>query len=94
MDRQLKIQGVRIDLEEVDELLRDAGFPAAYTVSKDGKLYAFVESPHTVDVDEIRKRLLNCLPVQAVPGVIRAVHSLPRQNGKVDREALLQQVVT
>lgn len=92
MDRQLKIQGVRIDLEEVDELLRHIGFPAAYTVSKNGKLYAFVETTKTVDLDEVRKRLLNSLPVQAVPSAIRVVSSLPRQNGKVDREALLQQL--
>lgn len=92
IDRQVKILGERIELEEVDELLREVGFPAAYTVFKNGQLHAFVETSQAVDKDEIRKRLLRSLPVQAVPGVIHAVSSLPRRNGKIDRESLLQQV--
>jgi D-alanine--poly(phosphoribitol) ligase subunit 1 len=88
MDRQVKIQGERIELGGVDELLREAGFADAYTLIIDGELVAFVESETNVDVAEVRDRLLRSLPVQAVPGKICAMSSLPRQNGKIDRQAL------
>lgn len=93
MDRQVKIQGERIELEEIDGLLREAGFAAAYTIMKDNELYAFVESTQSIDTEEIRRHLRRSLPFQAIPKAICALPSLPRnQNGKIDREALLQQV--
>lgn len=93
MDRQVKIRGERIELEEIDGLLREAGFAAAYTIVKDSDLYAFVESTQPIDTEEIRSHLQHSLPFQAIPRDIYALPSLPRnQNGKIDRETLLQQV--
>ena len=89
LDRQVKIHGERIELDEIDALLREAGFPGAYTVFHGGELYSFVETADSIDEQRIRNRLLECLPFHAVPKTIRAMAVLPRnQNGKIDREAI------
>ena len=93
MDRQVKIQGERIELEEVDGLLREAGFSAAYTIVKDGELHAFVESTRSIDQEQVRDYLQKSLPFQAIPRAVHALPSLPRnQNGKIDRDILLRRV--
>lgn len=93
MDRQIKINGERIELGEIDSRLRQIGFPDAYTICKDGNLYAFVESTESLDQEQIQESLRPFLPFHAIPRVIRALPSLPRnQSGKIDREALLQEI--
>ena len=93
MDRQVKIRGERIELDEVDALLRGAGFPAAYTILKGDELYSFVESSEAVDQERVRALLAKSLPFHAVPKAVQPLPSLPRNtNGKVDREALSRAV--
>lgn len=88
-DRQIKIRGERIELDEIDGLLREAGFPAAYTILKDGELFSFVEATGDVDQERVRAHLMNALPFHAVPKSVTPLPSLPRNpNGKIDRETL------
>ena len=89
IDRQIKIHGERIEPEEIDSLLRQAGFPDAYTIFKDGELHSFVESTEAIDQEQIRDRLQHSLSFHSIPRAIHALPSLPRnQSGKIDREAL------
>ncbi len=89
IDRQVKIRGERIELDEVDYLLREAGFANAYTILKGDDLHSFVESVDDVDEDLVRARLAKNLPFHSIPKTIRSLPSLPRnQNGKIDRGAL------
>ena len=93
MDRQVKIRGERIEPEEIDNRLREIGFPNAYTICKDDELYAFVESTESLDQEQIRAALQPFLPFHAIPRAIYPLPSLPRnQSGKIDREALLQEI--
>ncbi|MEZ5398742.1 MAG: AMP-binding protein [Bryobacteraceae bacterium] len=93
LDRQIKIHGERIELDEIDGRLREAGFNAAYTIFKDGELYSFVESAEEVDQERVRAQLRTALPFHAVPKSIRSLPALPRNpNGKIDREALARRV--
>jgi D-alanine--poly(phosphoribitol) ligase subunit 1 len=93
MDRQVKIRGERIELDEIDGLLREAGFPAAYTIHKDGELYSFVESTVEIVQEAVRALLAKSLPFHALPKVVHVLPSLPRNtNGKIDREALARKV--
>lgn len=92
-DRQVKIRGERIELDEVDFRLREAGFGNAYTIFRDGELYSFVETTEPVDEERIRNVLLASLPFHAVPKSICGMTLLPRnQNGKIDREALGREI--
>jgi D-alanine--poly(phosphoribitol) ligase subunit 1 len=95
IDRQVKIRGERIELDEVDYLLREAGFAAAYTVIKGDDLHSFVESVGNVDEDLVRGHLAKRLPFHSIPKDIHALPSLPRNpNGKVDRIALEQLLIS
>jgi D-alanine--poly(phosphoribitol) ligase subunit 1 len=89
IDRQVKIRGERIELDEIDYFLREAGFAAAYTVLKGDALHSFVESVDNVDEERVRAYLAKRLPFHSVPKTVRALPSLPRNpNGKIDRGAL------
>ena len=93
IDRQIKINGERIELGEIESRLRQMGFLDAYTICKDGELYAFVESIEPLNQEQIQNSLRPFLPSHAIPRVIRALPSLLRnQNGKIDREALLREI--
>jgi D-alanine--poly(phosphoribitol) ligase subunit 1 len=93
LDRQVKICGERIELDEVDDHLREAGFTAAYTILKDGELYSFVESVEAVDQELVRAHLKISLPFHGIPKSVQPLTSLPRnQNGKIDRDALAREV--
>lgn len=89
LDRQVKIRGERIELGEIDVLLIQSGYSAAYSVVHDSEIYSFVECASYVDEEQVRSRLGRELPRHGVPRVIRAVASLPKNaNGKVDRQQL------
>ena len=94
-DRQVKIRGERIELDEVDSHLREAGFTVAYTILKDGELHSFVESSEGVDQERVRAYLNKSLPFHAIPKSVQPLPSLPRNpNGKINREALAQKVIS
>lgn len=93
IDRQVKVRGERIELDEVDALLREAGFAAAYTLLHEDELYSFVESAQGIDQELVRARLAKRLPFHAVPKTIQSLAALPRNaNGKIDRVALQDRV--
>ena len=100
-DQQVKIRGVRIEMGEVETLLRE--HPAvrdAAVVDRDdaegGKiLCAFLVLAPGTDSAPIRDHLAAQLPEAMVPSLLVALDDLPRTlNGKVDRRALptLQQL--
>ncbi|MDJ0928353.1 MAG: amino acid adenylation domain-containing protein, partial [Gammaproteobacteria bacterium] len=96
-DRQVKLQGLRIEPGDVESaLVQHAGIDAAaVAVRSDGRsqkrLFAWVV-PVAAGVAEtraLRRYLLEQLPVQALPTVITVVDQLPLlPNGKLDYEAL------
>jgi amino acid adenylation domain-containing protein len=95
IDNQIKIQGYRVELEEVESALRDAsGAGVAIAVGwppnpggADG-IVAFLGAD-AADCDAIRNRLKERLPPYMVPRDIRLVTEFPlNANGKVDRKAL------
>ena len=94
-DHQVKIQGYRVELGEVEAALREAagvevaialGWPV--TASGADAVTAFLGG-ETGDVAAIQKRLRERLPGYMLPREIRFVSELPlNANGKVDRGAL------
>ena len=96
LDFQIKISGVRIELGEVEQALRQAartdvavavGWPP--TTSGASGIVAFLVKP-AVDLMAVRRLLKEKLPSVMVPKDIHVISEMPLNvNGKVDRKALL-----
>ncbi|MER5372954.1 non-ribosomal peptide synthetase [Streptomyces sp. NPDC002553] len=95
-DHQVKIGGVRVELGEVEHLIRahPAVREAAVVPVKDADgdiahLCAFVELTQAVEPEEVGALLGGRLPAVAVPQVFVPLERMPRTiSGKVDRRAL------
>ncbi|HEX6346255.1 amino acid adenylation domain-containing protein, partial [Umezawaea sp.] len=96
-DHQVKIQGQRVEPEEVEAVLRahpaiEAAAVSAHRIGADGRLRLvahLVVAGAVLDREQIREHLLSLLPPAAVPTVLARVDALPMTvGGKLDRLAL------
>jgi amino acid adenylation domain-containing protein len=94
-DHQIKVMGHRVELEEVEAVVREeagadaiaVGWPL--TPSGAAGIVAFIASP-AVDTAQLRRALSERLPDYMVPREVRLVRELPlTANGKRDRTALI-----
>ncbi len=98
-DYQVKLRGFRIELAEIEEVLRrhEAVEAAAVLVTGEGadeKLSAFVACGSNAQptVTELRRYLRAKLPAHMVPSIYVVLDNLPlTPNGKIDRHALRSQ---
>ncbi|HYU23838.1 MAG TPA: amino acid adenylation domain-containing protein, partial [Thermoanaerobaculia bacterium] len=97
VDRQIKLRGLRIELEEVEAalLLHPDVTHAAALVTTDGRgerhLVAFVAARGLArpEGDDLQRHLRTSLPEHMVPSAIAVRDALPMtRNGKVDRAQL------
>lgn len=96
IDLQVQINGIRVELDEVDAALgRHDAVRRAVTVAagdrfEDKQLVAFVVPENgTVDGESLRSALGRTLPDYMIPSVFVDTDQLPlTANGKVDRDAL------
>ncbi|HWM02646.1 MAG TPA: AMP-binding protein, partial [Actinophytocola sp.] len=90
LDFQVKINGLRVELGEIEAVLRT--HPAVRqtaVVARDGRLVAYVVAEGTLDTDELRALAAERLPEYMVPRALLTLASLPLSpNGKLDRAAL------
>ncbi|MFC9175762.1 amino acid adenylation domain-containing protein [Streptomyces sp. NPDC057107] len=96
IDRQVKIRGLRIELSEIEAVLRDhPGVRACVALAPstfDGRIAAFVagDTDEGPDPRELKAHAARLLPTHMVPAAYVAVDSIPYNvNGKVDEKALL-----
>jgi acyl-coenzyme A synthetase/AMP-(fatty) acid ligase len=100
-DLQIKLRGLRIEVEEIEAALRaqDEIDQAAVVVAEaagDKALVAFVVAVPGMSLDSyaIRRRLVRTLPGSMVPARVVALDRLPvTAHGKVDRAALRARAV-
>jgi len=95
-DHQIQIHGSRIELGEVEAVLREeassnivaaVGWPTTSTGTEG--IVAFIEETE-VSIPNIKERLKARLPSFMMPTRIHMLKEMPKnQNGKVDRQALL-----
>lgn len=94
-DNQIKLNGYRIDLGEIEQCIsRQKGIAANATILKDNQLHAFL----VLDKDiQNQKKQINCsreelkkdLPAYMIPHKFHVLENLPvTPNGKIDRKAL------
>ena len=98
-DQQVKIRGMRIEVEEIEsalrrhELVRDAAVAAHQYDEMDLRLVAYVvlklnDTEPNVE-ERLRRFLKGLLPEQMVPATFVFPHALPRTlTGKLDRKSL------
>ncbi|ORX93212.1 hypothetical protein K493DRAFT_338397 [Basidiobolus meristosporus CBS 931.73] len=88
-DRQVKLRGFRIELDEIEFAL--SALPMVQNsavILHEQKLHAFL-TPSTLNTDRIKMMLQKCLPLYMVPSVIDLMDCLPQtSNGKVHYAAL------
>ncbi len=87
-DRQVKIRGKRVALDEMEgELRQDPAVEDAAILMQDGRAAAYVTG--AVDALALRRALLARLPEHMVPATITVLAAMPlTPNGKLDRKAL------
>lgn len=95
VDRQIKIRGIRIELEEIEYQLQKYTKIEEVTVivkedrNKEKYLCAYFTSDQKVTSSELRKYLLKILPKYMVPSHFIKVKDFPlTSNGKIDRKTL------
>ena len=90
-DRQIKLRGYRIELDEIERALTNApGVTEAAVLLHDEALHAFITGPAIEALEPIRAAIATTLPPYALPEHITALRSLARTStGKIDRNALL-----
>ena len=95
-DQQVKVQGHRVELSEVEAYLRqetktDVAIALGWPITPNGAggIVAFLDDT-SLDAEGLRNKLKAKLPAYAVPRQIHLLPQLPlNPNGKVDRKALL-----
>jgi D-alanine--poly(phosphoribitol) ligase subunit 1 len=91
IDSQVKVNGFRLELDEVDAAIRKLGTHASCTALVSGELHAFIEgSAADYDVPALRKSLTSLIEAHAVPQHFHFLSVLPRNaNDKIDRKQLV-----
>ncbi|MFB7908803.1 amino acid adenylation domain-containing protein [Kitasatospora sp. NPDC056076] len=94
-DGQLKVNGIRIESDDIEARLRrhpdvqDAAVVLQDHGPGDRRLVGFYSGPYAVSSVELRRTLAEELPAGMIPTALVWVDRLPlKPNGKVDRDAL------
>jgi amino acid adenylation domain-containing protein len=101
-DREVKVRGVRVDLDELESLVRTidgvtgSGIVSIFAANNDravDRLRLFFSG--TANVESVRQHLSSALPPGAVPQLIEHLDELPLlTNGKLDRRGLASRPVS
>jgi amino acid adenylation domain-containing protein len=102
-DRQVKINGKRVELEEIEETLRNCDSVGdAVAVGRESNAttkridaYVTAKAGHSPTADELRSHLRARLPDHMIPNTIAVLDAFPLlPSGKIDRNALPQPAAT
>ncbi|MFI9772162.1 AMP-binding protein [Streptomyces sp. NPDC052415] len=90
-DDQVKVNGFRVELGEVDTAMRTAcGGPAA-TVHTGSTLIGFLQRHPELNIPAAEERIAQLLPAHMRPAALHVVTELPlTSHGKVDRKRLVE----
>ncbi|MDH5548120.1 MAG: amino acid adenylation domain-containing protein [Gammaproteobacteria bacterium] len=100
-DQQVKVNGIRIELSEIENALlaqpdiQEAAVIATTTDFGDTVLHAYYENKEAIPTEELRAFLSDRLPASFLPSTYTHLDNLPlTPTGKIDRKALQQTVDT
>ncbi len=92
-DSQIKINGIRVELDEITSAMTKAGALEAATIAQKNpddstSLFGFV-TPRELDINLLKTKLGSILPPYMIPSQIMALDALPHNaSGKTDIQAL------
>ncbi|AQS87307.1 non-ribosomal peptide synthetase [Neoasaia chiangmaiensis NBRC 101099] len=90
LDFQIKHKGFRIELGEIVAAFATVGYRHVCVFTNEAHLVAIVEGAPTDDVMTLRQTLGRQLAAYAIPDIITAMPTLPRnENDKIDRLAIM-----
>ena len=90
-DRQIKIKGFRVELDEIDFRINEFLNRTSVTVVKKDSLYSFIESEELINDVEVRDYLKKKLEAFKIPNKFYSIREIPRSaNQKVDSNALIK----
>lgn len=92
-DFQVKINGHRIEIEEIENvILKYSGIEDVAVVTKDNtSLIAVYTANEEKDYSQLRKFILDKLPIYMVPNKFIKINKMPKtNNGKLDRKKILK----
>lgn len=96
IDDQVKIRGYRIEISEIESNLKKIpGISEAVVIIKETKpnmksLEAFFTSKKNLNINTIRKKLSENLPIYMLPSKFSRIKEIPiTSNGKIDKKYLL-----
>ncbi|MCB2300170.1 non-ribosomal peptide synthetase family protein [Clostridium tagluense] len=96
IDNQIKIRGMRIELEEIETRLIQSGLvsEAIVIVKEDNfnnkNLCAYIVADKQIKIKELRMNLSKYIPQYMIPSYYVQIEKMPlTANGKIDRNALL-----
>lgn len=91
IDRQVKLNGYRIELGQIDSALRSQGFVSACTLLLNKTIVSFVESDKAINLEVVKQLLQKTIPAYMMPKQILTCELMPtNMNGKIDVKALSQ----
>lgn len=90
-DNQVKIRGYRIELAEVEKRIMSFNNISEVVVIKNEEdIYAFYTSNNRINVNELRRYLLNFLPYYMIPNHFKQVEKIPlTTSGKANYQELM-----
>ncbi len=90
-DSQIKLNGFRVDLNEIDAIIRRETEYFSCSVFYDSKITTFIEKQAEAALDKIQQAVVDNLPKYYMPSKFISVTKLPKnQNGKYDRKQLIE----
>ena len=90
-DRQVKIKGFRVELDEIDFRINEFLNKTSVTIVKRDSLYSFIEIDEKINDIELREHLKKKLEVFKIPNAFYSIAEIPRSaNQKVDNNALIK----
>jgi len=90
-DRQVKVKGFRVELDEIDFRINEFLNKTSVTVIKKDSLYSFIESEEEINDVEVRDYLKKKLEAFKIPNKFYSISEMPRSaNQKVDNNALIK----
>ncbi|WP_456438558.1 AMP-binding protein [Psychroserpens sp.] len=92
-DRQVKIKGYRVELDEIDLRIREFLNLPCVTLVWNEILYSFIETNKNIPVGELRQFLKTKLELYKIPNGFHAIDEIPRnQNHKVNVDSLIKKL--